>query len=79
MAPCGAVVLRAQLWVHGRKCGRCLEVANGVANGDRVVANATAPSSSHESRHGKYADVEKRRGYMRQLMRERRARARGGL
>lgn len=40
-----------------------------VANATDPVANAVA----NISRHGKYADLEKRRAYMRDLMRKKRA------
>jgi len=42
-----------------------------VANSEPVVANVVANKPA--SRHGRYADLEKRRAYMRDLMRRRRA------
>lgn len=43
-------------------------VVHGVANAAPLVAN-------EKSRHGVYADLEKRRGYMRELMSRKRAAA----
>ncbi len=59
---CGQRYWPAQTWIHAK----CL-VANApmVANkSNGLVAN---------SRHGKYADADKRRKYMREYMRTRRA------
>ena len=44
-----------------------------VANAEKVVANVVA-----NSRHGKYADLEKRRAYQREYMRKKRADKKGG-
>lgn len=61
----------AQAWAH-KGC-----VANTVANANPGVDNADAPLElapvAKPERYGRYADGEKRRAYMRGLMRKRRA------
>jgi hypothetical protein len=47
--------------------------AGCVANTSPMVANAEEARVANTTRHGKYADPDKRREYMRDLMRKRRS------
>lgn len=68
---CGVRYFPAQAWAH-RGC-----VANAIANAKAPVDNAAASLELQPvvktERYGKYADGEKRKAYMRELMRKRRA------
>lgn len=73
---CGVAHFPALAWKH-KSCVANRVVANPVANeskSPRVSAETPARGGTN-SRHGKYADPEKRRTYMRDLMRSRRAKA----
>ena len=69
---CGKSAWPSQQWLH-KECGIVvLTVAN---KPEGVVANAAEVTHPVANRHGKYADTEKRKAYMRDLMRKRRANA----
>ena len=56
-----------------------IRVANAsqrVANTAAAVANIPLPVVANSTRHGKYRDIDRRRVYMREYMRRRRAAAR---
>lgn len=82
---CGGRYFPAQAWAH-RSCAAQVVanagavvhgVANAVANAEERVDNAKAPLELapvvKPERYGRYADGEKRKAYMRELMRKRRA------
>lgn len=58
--------MRCETWKRLQAKQPSIVVANVVANNPEVVAN---------SRHGKYADLEKRKAYQREYMRKKRAKA----
>ena len=69
--PCKACGLEHRGWVSCAKAKA--DEAQQVANADPPAFTEMVLVVNTESKHGKYADKEKRLAYMRELMRKRRA------